>query len=208
MLRADKMKNNKRIELLGELETLIQPLSVDDDLSDEVIFRCYDIITELIKIIKEDKRDLQKEFDNLVDNIFDTFNNIDTSLYTDDAYYDGDFYFEDLHNGLIEGLFCEIDKKIYNFYNQNNLFEVMFVLLVTYYAIQKEPEVIDEYDVFMDYNEALYDYWQDLFIKFIEVLKNSTLNQGEKEKFDNFLKSFDRTNIIDDIYEALDKSDG
>ena len=133
-------------------------------------------------------------------------NELDTSLFTDEAYYSGDFYFEDLHQELIEGLFCEIEKKINSYYNQNNLFEVMFVLLATYYAILKEPEVIDEYDVFMDYNEALYDYWQGLFIKFIETLQKASLTKQEKEKIDNFLKTLDKSNVIDDIYEVLDKN--
>ena len=196
--------NNKRIELLTELDTLVQPFSANDDLSNEVILKCYDILKELVGIINEENRDLKKEFSNLVDNIFKVFDSLDTSLFTNEAYYSGDFYFEDLHQELVEGLFCEIEKKIHSYYNQNNLFEVMFILLATYYAILKEPELTDEYNVFMDYNESLYDYWQGLFIKFIKTLQNSSLTKQEKGKIDDFLKTLDKSNIINDIYEVLD----
>jgi len=201
------MKNDKRYKLLSELDVLVQPFNVNDDLSDESILKCFNILKELVEIINEDKRDLQKEFNELINEIFEVFNNLDTSLFTEEAYHNGDFYFEDLHQELIEGLFCEIDKKIYKYYNQNNLFEVMFILLATYYVILKKPEVIDEYNVFDMYDEVLYDYWQGLFIKFIDTLQKATLTPEEKEKFNSFLKTLDKSNVINDIYKILQIKD-
>jgi len=49
--------------LLRELDALVQPISVDDDISDESIQKCYEVLSELISLInRKNNTSLSTEF--------------------------------------------------------------------------------------------------------------------------------------------------
>jgi len=206
-MKLDKIIKNftdkQKLEFLDEL------LKTDEIVQEKFI----NYFTLKNKISKKYK---EKDLDTISEEIFEVFNGVDLEIYIEgmgcnNSGYYGGYYEEDISNELCEGLFIEIEKEIKNYLDQNDFYQVVFVLFASYKAIELGPEIDDDLGLIYDYEEVLSEYHSYLIYKYSDQLYKIELTNEEKIKIIEFLldncDSTEQLKSFEKIFDILIRSE-
>jgi len=182
-MNIDKIIKNltdkQKLEFLDEL------LTNDDKIKEKLISHL-----ALEEKVFEEYKD--KDLDSVVEEMFELFNSADLELYIEsmecnnNGYYGG-YYEEDISSELCEDLFLEIEKEIDIYLQKDDFFQVVFVLLASYKAIELGPDIEDDFGLIYDYKEILSEYHSYLLSKYSDRLYKIEITNEEKIKLIEFL---------------------
>ncbi len=197
-----KIKNLTDKQKLNFLDELL----ANDDNVKEKLINHFALEEKISKIYKE------KDLNSVAEEIFEVFNGVDLELYIEgmgcnhSGYYGG-YYEEDISNELCEDLFIEIEKEIKKYLDQNDFYQVLFVLVASYKAIELGPSIDDNFGLIYDYEEILHEYHSYLISKYSDKLYKIELCFEDKIKLINFLldntssnEELKRFEIVFDIF--------